>query len=294
MLSFQKAPKPYYLAAVDHLLRNIPADSRRTFIRAFQVQELAASTAFSMSNVCQGAIAAGAIKNGSGDGPSYERMLSNCPPIKEFCAADITRMPMLINKCRIIAAEMVVDRTRNSSNYLGTPDDQRMFALFGEFFGPIFIGTGDVSSGDRVTDLELIRWRTTLLGANGQLEKENKKRLVASEKTAASLARTATEARLAVSQAAALDLVVDLNGTTTSVAPGNVGEVVGAVAPARKGKKCSNINCPDHAHYYAGTCKLLWSKCAKGCLKCEEGKGGSIHVCPNSKCKSVLEAHMAH
>ena len=124
LFCFQTAPKPIYLAAVNHILRNIPADSRRTFIRAFQVQELAASTAFSMINVCQGAIATGAIKNGSGNGPSYERMLSNCPPIKEFCVADVARMPVLIERCGIIAAEMVTERTMNSVNYLGTPDDQ--------------------------------------------------------------------------------------------------------------------------------------------------------------------------
>ena len=45
-------------------------------------------------------------------------------------------------------------------NYLGTPDDQRMFQSFGEDFGEIFIG--EETSGGRVTDLEPIRFRMNI------------------------------------------------------------------------------------------------------------------------------------
>jgi hypothetical protein len=89
-----------------------------------------------VSNVINGAVATGVIKDGSGSGPSYDRMLSNCPPIKDFCDLDISRMPMLIERCRVIAREMAARRAINSRNYMGTPDDQRMVESFGEFLGP--------------------------------------------------------------------------------------------------------------------------------------------------------------
>jgi hypothetical protein len=189
-------------------------------------------------------------------------MLSNCPPIKDFCDLDISRMPMLIERCRVIAREMVAERAINSRNYMGTSDDQRMVESFGEFFGPIFIGTGDVTSGDRVTDLELIRWRTTLLGANGQ--HESRKKQLARERVAASRAP-------ATSQGQNGQTATEVDGAAVSVT-----YPAAATAPARKGKRCSNIDC--HDHYYAATCKLIWTKCGKGCLNCEEGKGGSVHV----------------
>ena len=70
---------PAYMDAVERILRNgcnlLPADSRGTFLRSFQVQEFVASVAFSRSNIVYGCIATGSIKNGSGSGPS---ILNNC------------------------------------------------------------------------------------------------------------------------------------------------------------------------------------------------------------------------
>ena len=75
----QTAPVPSDMAAVNYLLRKIPADSRRTFQRAFQVLELLASVAFAPVSVVKGAIATGAIKDGSGSGSCIEKILKNCP-----------------------------------------------------------------------------------------------------------------------------------------------------------------------------------------------------------------------
>ena len=60
-----------------------------------------------------------------------------------------------------------------------------MFEAFGEYFGPIHIGTGAKTSGDRVPDLEFIRWRATLFGGHGVREIAAKKKLLSVEKSAA-------------------------------------------------------------------------------------------------------------
>jgi hypothetical protein len=262
------------MEAAEKILAGVPAPSRRTFLRAVVVMEFIFSTAFSTSNIVKGAVATGSITDGGGHGPSYARILNNCPVIKEYCDVDISRMPVLISLCREIAAEMIIEKTANPKNYLGTPDDQRMVAAFGPMFGNVHIGAGASSSHDRVTDLTEIRWRTTLIGACGQLEL-NKQQAAAKE--------------LAVCKTSAISVS---NATQSCTGNTNVVPAAAAVA-SRQGKKCSNINCPDHAHYVAATCKLLWTKCSKDCKKCEVGRGGSIHVCPNEVCKTVLTAHTA-
>jgi hypothetical protein len=199
-------------------------------------------------------------------------MLTNCPTISSACAQDRTLLATLVAKCGVIADEMIHERSVNPKTYLGTPDDQRMFQMFGDTFGPIFIGTGEESSGNRVTDLESIRWRTTLLGTEGQRERETQKRFVAAEKAAAQIA-AANPSRVALV-------------ATITDAPANSG-------PTRKGKRCSNVNCPDRAHYIAATCKILWSKCKKDCVRCGVENGGSMHVCANLECKQALQIHMS-
>jgi len=43
--------------------------------------------------------------------------------------------------------------------------------------GEVHMGTGGETFGNRVTDLEIIRWRPTLFGANGQLQIDAQKHL---------------------------------------------------------------------------------------------------------------------
>jgi len=76
---------------------------------------------------------------------------------------------MLVAKCQAIAQEMALEKIVNPVHDLGTPDDKRMVEAFCEYFRAFHIGTGIETSGNRVTDLEFIRWRATLFGANGQL-----------------------------------------------------------------------------------------------------------------------------
>ena len=254
-----------------------------------------ASVAFSRSNIINGAIATGSIKDGSGGGPSYERMLNNCPVIKTFCEkTNVSKMPELITKCAVIADEMVLEKTRNPKCYLGTPDDQRMFQSFGDDFGPIHIGTGEETSGDRVTDLEIIRWRTTLLGTDGQLEIAAQKRLEIAEKALARGRRSGIIPLAPITTAAATGECPNNEPLTQ---PQDTQMITGGTPltapPTRKGKKCSNPNCPDHAQYFAATCKTLWTKCAKNCSRCGPGAGGSMHICANAECKNALAIHMA-
>ena len=70
---------------------------------------------------------------------------------------------------------MLLSEVNDPDRYLGTPNDDRMVELFGDMFGSIHIGTGEVISGDRVTDLEFIRWRASVLGAKGQRVFKQKK-----------------------------------------------------------------------------------------------------------------------
>jgi hypothetical protein len=228
-----------------------------------------------MNNVIQGAICTGAIKDGSGSGPSYKKILENCPVIKAWTDEERTRMPMLIAKCQEIADEMIPEKLLNPVNYLGTPDDQRMVASFGEYFGDIHIGTGLRTSGNRVTDLEFIRWRTTLYGANGQLEIDAKKRLAVVDKTS-------------LPAIVALPLSASTPEPVDSAAASRTQDDSAAVS-GKLGKKCSNINCPDRARYRKALA-ALWTKCPKNCAKCD--KGGSVHVCAHEQCKAVLNQHL--
>ena len=75
--------------------------------------------------------------------------------------------------------------------------------------------------------------------------------------------------------------------------PGVPQLVVAPITPARRGKKCSSPNCSDRAHFYAATCKLLWTKCNKDCARCGPGYGGSMHVCAHADCKAALAVHMS-
>ena len=192
-------------------------------------------------------------------------------------------MPILVEKCHGIANEMIIQETNNPLSYLGTPDDQRMCLAFGDIFGPIHIGTGETSSQDRVTNLELIRWRTTLLGAPGQLLKEANKRAAKERKAAAgALGELATRTSTTIAMA-------------SNVAREDDSDIAAAeqIPSIRKGKRCSNYNCPDNAHYYAATCKHLWTRCSKDCKRCGVGEGGSMHVCTNVECKAALRTHMS-
>ena len=237
----------------------------------------------------QGAITNGSITDGSGSGPNYKRMLTNCPTVALLCRDDSSKIDTLLVKCDEIADEMVLEKTRYPKNYLGTPDDQRMFQAFGEYFGPVHIGTGEKSSEDRVTDLELIRWRTTLMGAEGMVERENSKRLLAAEKAAASLARRNVLHPVTATVVVATATVPSVAAASSS----NCTIVPLPAAKARQGKPCSNlINCPERSRYCAATCKTLWTKCAKDCKRCGPGQGGSMHVCAHPLCKAALTAHM--
>jgi len=64
---------------------------------------------------------------------------------------------------------LLLSEVNDPDRYLGTPNDDRMVELFGDMFGSIHIGTGEVTSGDRVTDLEFIRWRASVLGAKANV-----------------------------------------------------------------------------------------------------------------------------
>ena len=176
---------------------------------------------------------------------------------------------------------MTQSRVSKSIDYLGTPDDQRMVKAFGEYFGEIHIGTGAKSSGDRVTDLEFIRWRTTLYGADGQIEIETKKRLL--EEAKKSKADAARSELLLPPQGVMMDVRV-----TALAAVVVEGSEVQTFVSSRKGKRCSNPECPEKSRYNAALSKV-WSKCKKECTQCE----GAIHICPNEDCKKFLHDHKA-
>lgn len=274
------------MTAVRQLLHSIPKASFDTFEKYFMTAELIVSQAFSSVNIIKGSQIVGCITDGGNPNPNYATILCNCPTIKRWCTVDgavqEARVEHLISECQGIADEMIIAKAQEPEQYLGTPDDQRMVESFGAIFGGIHIGTGPVTSGDRVTDLEFIRWRATLFGAYGQIEIEAKKRQVQTAKKAM-MCQSSGNARLAA-------LVSPNSGEH-----GNELDLA-TVAPASKklGKKCSNINCPKGARYYAATCNVLWTKCPKQCTRCAivGSSGGSVHVCENEKCKAVLKDHI--
>ena len=189
-------------------------------------------------------------KNCNNKGFNYARILKNCPTIVEVCETE-AKILELVNNCIIFGNNMLVEREHNPSQYLGTPDDEKMVEQFGHLFGPVHIGPGEKSSGSRVTDLEFIRWRASVYGAIGQEIKE----------------RTRAEAKNKAPQVATTS--PDLTKATNTT-----------------GKRCCYDNCPDKARYSKDQ-KKLWSKCSKDCAACE----GRVHVCAHSKCKEFLKQH---
>lgn len=106
-----------------------------------------------------------------------------------------------------------------------------MFTSFGDDFGDIHIGTNEVSSGNRVTELDFIRWRATVFGTIGQ-------RILAARKNA----RKADE-------------VIDDNVTNPE---GN---------KKATGKFCGNYTCPLRSRYSLAQA-AMWKKCKPSCIKC--------------------------
>ena len=288
---------PLSIGVVKSILRNFPKASLDTFEKYFMVKDLLVDTAFSKSHIIKGSETVGSITHGGNPVPNYARILKACPTIKIFCDEEggAGRIDDLIAKCHIIALEIFLEKTRNPVGYLGTPDDQRMVETFGDIFGPIHIGPAAVSSGKRVTDLEFIRWRATLFGANGQIERDAKKRLQESEKKNSRMRQSVLgsepETQTATDQSG---LAVDASLSASDNQPQLTDQLAISAPPAQLGKKCSNLLCPDNTRYYAAMCKL-WTKCPKDCTSCAKrrDKGGQIHVCPNILCKAVLRDHIA-
>jgi len=211
-----------------------------------------AEVAFSRTNIIKGAMATGDITDASGSGPNYKRMLMNCPTINMHVGIDQGKVDSLLAGCMVIAKEMLIERDSNLKTFLGTPCDRRMVREFGGVFGEIFIGPGETSSGDRVTALKMIRWPSTLLDADGQLQIEKDKRSTLAVKIANALA--CVPGPIVLSS----NLVIEVFGNDVA-AP-----MVSETQPtARNGKKSGNISCPDHAHYYAALCKTTCTKCPK-------------------------------
>ena len=48
----------------------------------------------------------------------------NCPTIKEKCS-DVRVLPQIIEKCQIIADELLLSEVNDPDRYLGTPNDDR-------------------------------------------------------------------------------------------------------------------------------------------------------------------------
>ena len=134
---------PPYMPAVKHILKDVPAASYRTFEKFFVVKEHLAASALSLNNVLQGVLKTGNITDGSNNMPNFARMLMNCPIITEWCKdkQEAVGIGLLISGCRKIADDMLTQRVNDPDHYLGTPDDQEMVTIFGEYFGDIHIGT---------------------------------------------------------------------------------------------------------------------------------------------------------
>jgi len=118
---------------------------------------------------------------------------------------------------------------------MGTPDDQRMFEVFGDKLGPIHIGPGAVSKGNKVTDLEFLRWRETVYGTIGQRIKQQAKKQAAIKKTSHTS-----------SASSSLSSVSALDGDKPAV--------------SKKGNYCSNIDCQALARYSVDQ-RAACSKC---------------------------------
>jgi hypothetical protein len=286
----EKASKPLYMDALDKILANIPASSRRSFTRAMMVMDLLVETAFSKANLLKGAALTGAITDGQNSRPNYKQMLMNCPPVKAWCDSEIGRYEMIIKKCMKIATELNSQRVTDP-HYLGTPDDGRMEQDFAEIFGKVHIGTGETSSREKVTELEFIRWRSAIFGAPGQYNRR--------PKTATQPPRVLPSSSVSNTSSSAATPNLSLPTTSPSSSSSSSSSSTSAniltdgnAKKKRAGKKCSNINCPTKSRYDAALCKTVWTKCPKNCAACGDDDGGSVHVCGNQDCKNVLAKHI--
>ena len=206
----------------------------------------------------------------------------NCSIIAEWCKdkQEAVGIGLLISGCRKFADDMLTQRVNDPDHYLGTPDDQEMVTMFGEYFGDIHIGTGDISSGNRVTDLEYIRWRATIFGASGQLERDAQK--LQAERNKSSAKSKVPDPAIAILIPPPSNAGTQAEKTTAAA----------STTSNKRSKKCGNINCPHKARYDKAL-SALWTKCKKDCLQCGPGKGGQVHVCPDLLCKQVLQYHMS-
>jgi hypothetical protein len=280
------APVPLYMDALNVIIAEVPAASRRSFTRAMMVMDLLVATSFSKVNLLKGAAFTGAITDGQNSHPNYKQMLMNCPPVKTWCDGEIGRFEMIIGKCMLIAEELNTQRGTDPY-YLGTPDDGRMEQGFAVIFGKVHIGTGEISSREKVTDLEFIRWRTTIFGAPGQYHPRPKSSTQPHRVPLSSLSSTGTPN---------LPLPVSSPSSSSSSSSSSTSANISSDGIAKKkraGKKCSNINCPTNSRYDAASQRNIWSKCSTHCATCGDEDGGSVHVCGNKECKSVLANHIA-
>ena len=218
---------------VSTILKDVPAASKASFSRYFYAKDYAIAVALSKKNGRQGFVLTGMCHDDSTVGPNYRKILSNCPTIVNRSKVNEPvddYYNTLLQKCTVIADELVDSKVADRS-YLGTPDDQRMVTSFADDFGDIHIGTNEVSSGNRVTELDFIRWRATVFGSIGQ-------RILAARKNA----RKADE-------------VIDDNVTNPE---GN---------KRVTGKYCGNYSCPSRSRYSVAQA-AMWKKCKLSCSKC--------------------------
>jgi hypothetical protein len=87
---------------------------------------------------------------------------------------DHSKLESLITKCYVIADEMYNAKMKLDPSYTGTPDDGRIEDEFEPLFGKVHIGPGEKSSTDKVTNNEIIRWRTTLFDIDAAIQRETK------------------------------------------------------------------------------------------------------------------------
>ncbi len=288
------------MPAVERILQRVPKASWDTFRRFFLFKEYLQEVAFSKQQVIKSYIATGnVLLDGlSNNLPDFVKMLNNCPTIARYIEQGGDAVA-LISKCREIATEMLASKQANPSTFVGTPSDERMEQAFSEFFGPCHVGNKDVTSGKQVTDLEFIRWRTAVYGASWMEEGLNAPpRTTTATRTATTSTATTTAPASHTSQTSASSASSSSTTTTSQEGANEIGSSSSEVAKAkakRRGKSCSNPNCPDNSEYIAAFCKNTWTKCPSNCHRCgfRNKPGGSTHVCGNAVCKQVLAEHVA-
>jgi hypothetical protein len=282
------ATQPSYMPAVEVILQNVPAASRKLFTKALVIMEALTLHAFSASSISKGAIATGAITNGADGNFNIARVLTNCPTIKLVCEKNKTIMPILIGKCKKIAEEMYAQKLSGSPEFKGTPSDLRMEQEFGEWFGNIHIGNRATSSGNDVTVLAFNRWRAAFIGCSAQIKM---KPIPPSSSSTSTIPPFFIQQLLSSSGSASSVPTGSSDTETSSATTTTTTTTTTTNAQKRKGPKCGNIDCPDGARYYKESGQN-WTKCAgKSCNKCVSG--GCVKVCANAQCKAILAAHMA-